>query len=252
MPELILHFRQQPQSRQLLKTVCTVLVFAWLIAAAEVHAHELEDGFVERAVAVVVRPGEATVSYSIGANENTRQQLIDRWSADEETENSAAAEPPAAEEQGQEEDNADFLAIVGDAVVKGTAVEVDGNPVALELVEVIPTPRHHVEATVVMRLKLPSPVEGAGSVVLTLYDRNFETLQSVSEPGTETTASDAEDVPAALSGAFRYAIKGAKGVMLNRSTAAPILVRAKRRLVAEIPEDQLEAEQQLSAEVILP
>jgi ABC-type dipeptide/oligopeptide/nickel transport system ATPase component len=55
-----------------------------------------------------------------------------------------------------------------------------------------------------------------------------------------------------MGGAFRYALKSANGAMLNRSTVAPILVRAKRRLVADIPADQLDTEQQFSAEVILP
>jgi len=195
---------------------------------------------VERSVAVVVRPSEATITYSIGANEITRQQLADLWNADKEAE--AGEEAP-------------FLKVVGHALLSGMTVEADGDPVSLELVEVMPTPRHHVEATVVMRLKLPSPLTGADSILLTFQDRNFQKCHSaegVVEPDLEAPSSNSHGTRPAVDGAFRYALKGANGVMLNRSTVAPILVRAKRRLVADIPSDELDAEQQFSAEVILP
>jgi len=217
MLELILQFDRQRYLR-LLSTIVYVVV--WL-AVAQVNAHELEDGFVERAVAVVVRPGEATIKYSIGANEAT----------------------------------CPFLSAVGDALVNGMTVQADGKPVHLELLEVIPTPRHHVEATVVMRLKLPDPVEGANSILLKFQDKNFKKHRSPPgdvEPGLEKATLNSQHDRGAMDGAFRFALKGAKGAMLNRSTVAPILVRAKRRLVAEIPADQLDAEQQFSAEVILP
>ena len=234
MLELILQFDRQRYLR-LLSTIVYVVV--WL-AVAQVNAHELEDGFVERAVAVVVRPGEATIKYSIGANEATCQQLANSWSGDREA-----------------DEDAPFLSAVGDALVNGMTVQADGKPVHLELLEVIPTPRHHVEATVVMRLKLPDPVEGANSILLKFQDKNFKKHRNPPgdvEPGLEKARPNSQHDRGAMDGAFRFALKGAKGAMLNRSTVAPILVRAKRRLVAEIPTDQLDAEQQFSAEVILP
>ena len=241
MLELILYFDRRRHQRRQLATVCAVCVVAWM-AVAPANAHELEDGFVERSVAVIVQPGEATIKYSIGANETTRQQLANSWSGDGEADGEADGDDP-------------FLSAVGDALVNGITVQADGNPIRLELVEVMPTPRHHVEATVVMRLKLPNPVAGADSILLKFHDRNFKTCRSapsVAEADFETASTNSQDAGGAMDGAFRYALKGSKGVMLNRSTVAPILVRAKRRLVAEIPPDQLDAEQQFSAEVILP
>ena len=237
MLELILYFDRRRHLRRQLATVCAVCVVAWM-AVAPANAHELEDGFVERSVAVIVRPGEATIKYSIGANETTRQQLANSWSGD-----------------GEADGDDLFLSAVGDALVNGITVQANGNPIRLELVEVMPTPRHHVEATVVMRLKLPNPAAGADSILLKFHDRNFKTCRSapsVAEADFETASTNSQDAGGAMDGAFRYALKGSKGVMLNRSTVAPILVRAKRRLVAEIPPDQLDAEQQFSAEVILP
>ena len=232
MLELILQIDRQRYLRPLPTIVCVVV---WL-AVAQVNAHELEDGFVERAVAVVVRPGEATIKYSIGANEATCQQLANSWNC-------------------EADEEAPFLSAVGDALVNGMTVQADGKPVRLELLEVIPTPRHHVEATVVMRLKLPDPEAGANSILLKFQDRNFRKHRSTSvevEPGLEKATLNSLQDRVAMDGAFRFALKGAKGAMLNRSTVAPILVRAKRRLVAEIPADQLDTEQQFSAEVILP
>ena len=230
------------------------------LAAAEASAHELEDGFVERSVAVVVRPGEATISYSIGANETTRQLLANEWSSDGGAMTAPCVvegvkEHAQAQAKAQEGGDVPFLRHVGEAVMRRMTVEADGEPIGLELVEVMPTPRHHVEATVVMRVKLPSPLAGAKSILLKFHDRNFKKCRSparVAEPALEATPVDSRHVPVAMGGAFRYALKGANGVILNRSTVGPILVRAKRKLVAEIPAEQLAAEQQFSAEVILP
>jgi len=205
MLELIHHFDRQGYPRRQLLTVCAVCLVVWL-PIADANAHELEDGFVERSVAVVVRPSEATITYSIGANEITRQQLADLWNADREAE--AGEEAP-------------FLKVVGHALLSGMTVEADGDP----------------------------------SILLTFQDRNFQKCHSaegVVEPDLEAPSSNSHGTRPAVDGAFRYALKGANGVMLNRSTVAPILVRAKRRLVADIPSDELDAEQQFSAEVILP
>ncbi len=235
MLKLIPHFRKHQVLRLGFAGICAVYLLL-LSLHNEVRAHELEDGFVERAVAVVVRPGNATISYSIGANEATRQQLTTRWSGGE---GSGASDSVPNDGDSQEGGDASFLRVVGAALLEGTDVEVDGLPVDLELIEVIPTPRHHVEATVVMRLKMPKPAAGAPSMLLTVHDGNFATEGS-------------QEILSLTDGAFRYAIKGAQGVMLNRSTVAPILVRSKRRLIAEIPADQIDAEQQFSAEIILP
>jgi hypothetical protein len=74
---------------------------AWM-TVAPARAHELEDGFVERSVAVIVRPGEVTISYSIDANETTRRELAKLWRGDVEAGGKAA-----------------FLESVGDAIVNG-------------------------------------------------------------------------------------------------------------------------------------
>ncbi len=235
-----------------LAALCTFSLVVWL-TNAKVHAHELEDGFVERAVAVIVRPDHATISYSIGANEATRKRLIAKWNGDEE-ERATDLVPSDGESTGGADN--DFLRVVGGAVLKGTDVEIDGASVDLELVEVIAAPRHHIEATVVMRLKMPIAADGAGALALTVFDRSFQADPNFCSTNVESkTQGDGDDLPEApkgFDGAFRYAIKGAQGVMLNRSTVAPILVRAQRRLVAEIPGDEIDSEQQFSAEVILP
>ena len=248
MLELIPHSYHQHLLSPLHAALWAICLVGWL-SATQAYAHELEDGFVERSVAVVVRPDNATISYSIGANEVTRGQLVAMWTRDQESE---ASEAHLDDGNSQQMADTSFLRVVGDAVVKGTTVEVDGTPVSLELVEVIPTPRHPVEATVVMRMKLPTSAKDAGSIALKVYDRNFEAGPRATQARADPHADGSQELPVLLGGAFRYAIKGAKGVMLNRSTVAPILVRAKRRLVAEIPADQIDAEQQFSAEVILP
>ncbi len=138
----------------------------------KVNAHELENGFVERSVAVVVRPGEAIIQYSIGANETTRQQLARSWSQD------AAARETSGQLSGQqaatkENVEAAFLDLVGQALMRRLTVQADGSPVKMELIEVLPTPRHHVEATVVMRAELPANSDQASTMQLNFCDDNF-------------------------------------------------------------------------------
>jgi ABC-type dipeptide/oligopeptide/nickel transport system ATPase component len=216
------------------------------LTATHAEAHQLEDGFVERSVAVVVRPDGATVRYSVGANETTRQQLARFWSG----------QKSADDQSTLDAQSLTFLQTVGDAMVNGMQVHADGNPIDLQLVEVIATPRHHVEATVVMRLDLPKPKLGASSIFLTIKDRSFRNARlastKVEDQRQVIETPDVTAISITMNGAFRYAFKGAKGAMLNRSTVAPILVRAQRKLLAEIPATQLDAEQQFSAEVILP
>ena len=57
MLELILQF----DPRRSLKPLSTIICLVVWFAVGQANAHELEDGFVERAVAVIVRPGEATI-----------------------------------------------------------------------------------------------------------------------------------------------------------------------------------------------
>ena len=55
--------------------------------------HELEDGFVERTFAVVIRDNIATAKYSIGVNETTLKEIIAQWQKPEATDLTAKIEP---------------------------------------------------------------------------------------------------------------------------------------------------------------
>ena len=242
------------------------VLLLWVAALAvtstsnsDLWAHQFKDGFIERAVAIVVRPDQTIIEYSIGANEATRQRLIECWSGV----NSAETDERSAEDTGGAID-ARFVAAVGQAIARRLVVAADGKPLAIELVEVIPTPRHHVEATVVLRFSTPQPVAGKKIVTLTFEDRNFF-LSTAGDKAEETEEADNGEpspvplgepspvpTPVPLGGAFRYAFKATGGVMLNRSTVAPLLVRAKRLEDADLSPDHLKEHMRFGGELILP
>ena len=228
--------------------VLSVLALAvFQLPSRRLLAHQFEDGFVERAVAIVVRPDKTTIEYSIGANEVTRQCLMDYWSGETSSEKDQIPAKNASTTV-----DAPFVEAVGQAIARRLVVAADGNPVAIELVEVIPTPRHHVEATVVLRFNTPQPAAGKKSVELTFEDRNFflPTAEDTTDKTDQTDKDEPSPVP--LGGAFRYAFKATSGAMLNRSTVAPLLVRAQRLEDADLTTTQLKEHMRFGGDVILP
>ena len=235
-------------------------------------AHEFEDGFVERSVAVVIRDNIAIVEYSIGLNPDTKVQLIDFWMSQ-----AAPAVAATGEEVGEDigretgdavspsspATSADFLRLAGENVCRRLRVLVGDDPVTPRLISSLASSRHHVDVTVTM--EFPLPLKGASvPTLIEISDMNFFPSSFRNLPVTENTqavrkeweagnlALDGDQLrPAPFGGGFRYAIKGKGSAMLSRSNVASILIRAKRKLDANFSEAQLDGAYKIQAEVVI-
>ena len=262
-----------------------ITIVSWtlmfFVLSTESKAHEFEDGFVERSMAVVIRDNIARVEYSIGLNPKTKVQLIKFWSAQD------PASSAVTEVDGENETNSissarsvDFLQLAGDNVSRRLRVLADGNTLKPQLISSLASARHHVDVTVTMEFLLPLNESGV-SMVVEIFDGNFlppavaESLvtqklpnttnqgdgeqsdreQSEAEPSTAKekvlVSPEGQLLPAPFGGAFRYAIKSKGNAVLNRSNVASILIRAKRQLDANFSEAELGSAYNIQAELVI-
>ncbi len=163
-------------------------------------ADEQQDGFVERAVQIVIRDDVAAITYSFGLNENTMRQVLDEWNS----------EPDAVTDlremssgDSSVESTVDaFREAFPDRLAKSLQVSVDGKPLNLQLVSIEPSARHHYSFVANLEFQLPV----SKSQKLTIVDVNFQKLM----------------------GAARYALKASGSTIIFNSNVAPIIVRAGR------------------------
>lgn len=242
-------------------TIILCLAFAVLIAVGEAKGHELEDGFVERSVAVVVRDNVARMEYSIGLNPNTRQQLIAFWhSTDVDGEEIESDQGEITELVQQKPD---FYQLAADHVSRRLEIFVDNQPVQPKLISALQSSRHHVDVTVTLEFSLPES-EAQIPVAIEIDDGNFfrgKMVQEKSAPATldggdggsavpqKTIRAAHRLAPAPFGGGFRYAFKTAGSTVLSSSNVASILIRADRHLDNDFTDAELDHALRIKAEV---
>lgn len=223
-------FHGQIRNQRPTKTVVLLSHFAlFLIAtgAAQLRAatHELEDGVVEKTVAVVVRDHTATIELSLGINPSTMQQQLTKWEAN-------SKDPAAAKMQAEESDpdadvetdspmeaddleqiESQFRQYAFEQFSQEIKVSVDGRFMSLTKVSVEPSARHHFAMIAKYSFEIPQQQR----VKLVIEDQSLESMN----------------------GGSRYALKAMGKSILFKSNVAPIIVRAERNDLAELSKQQL-------------
>jgi len=232
-----------------------------VVPCRETKAHEFEDGFVERSVAVVVRDNVARIEYSIGLNPTTREALIDFWNAsDDRSSESTEHSPDADDPSTVSAEEIDFLQIAGDNICRRMSVFVSNETVEPRLISSHQSPRHHVDVTVTMEVTLPADYASV-PVAIEVVDSNFFPPATSNELLTEENEGNAGATkpqfpaksqlePAPFGGGFRYAFKAKGSTVLSRSNVASILIRAQRKLDADLSPVELRTAFKIEAEVV--
>lgn len=205
-------------------------------------AHQFEDGYVERTVAVRIRDRSGTIEYSIGLNDATMAKFGEQWPDDvalfeqfrqsqmdgvsdphqtrRDTDpanhdtrigGTSINSPPIDGIQNGPEDGAlinevklirAFAKTATPHLQLGIRVLANEQPLKLELVSSSPSPRHHATLQTVWKFELPQE----SIVRLSVQDANF-----LRQPG-----------------GTKYALKTSGASMTLQSNVAPILIRASR------------------------
>ncbi len=214
-----------------------VLVGTWNNRAA---AHQFEDGYVERTVAVRVRDQVGKIEYSIGLNDATMEQFRHRWPDDRELyekfqqdssnrqsshQPSTGTTTPVPQQPSPElasglptdkdlnlpEDGTlvneiklieAFAKVAAPHLQSGIRVSVNSSPIILKLVSAAPSPRHHATLDIIWKFELTD----APLIDLSVRDTNF-----LRQPG-----------------GIKYSLKTSGTSMTLRSNVAPILIRSTR------------------------
>ncbi|MCH2182777.1 MAG: hypothetical protein MK108_12295 [Mariniblastus sp.] len=171
------------------------------VQASRCAAHEIPDNFVERSLSIVVRDNTALLTYRAGLNIDTMRVAMQRWGC------------PAAEFAENLSDQAlteNFRLVAFGRIANGLKISLDGEPVHLQQVDCEPSPRHHFSLVARYELSLGKPGK---PIDLELVDENFGDYD----------------------GAVRYSLKAMGTAMVLRSSVAPIIVRAERHELADLP-----------------
>ena len=153
-------------------------------------AHKLKDGFVERAVEVVVRDDTLNLKYFVGLNEVTMAATLAEWNGDSKT------------SLDSEKINDEFQRVLLEQLASQMEIEIDGRRKELTGVAVDICPKHHFDFVASYTLRLPVDQ----TLEIEIADKNFTANES----------------------AARFAFKGVGSTMVNRTNVAPIIIRAKR------------------------
>jgi len=204
-------------------------------------AHQFEDGYIERAIAVRIRDRHVRIEYSIGLNDATMKKFIHRWPNDQalykqfqktQIEDIASPNPndqksgaPTEQPINLPEDGSlvneidlvrAFAKVATPQLKNGIRVMSNNQPLILKLVSATPSAKHHATLETVWTTHLPSEA----TVELSVQDANFLT-----QPG-----------------GIKYSLKTSGSSMTLRSNVAPILIRSTR-----IELESVTAEQRLLA-----
>jgi hypothetical protein len=210
------------------RSLLITLALALSALASSVLGHELDDGFVERAVQIVIRDDQATIKYSFGLTEPTMVQLVDSWAADGRPEDSGgpgesdrpanpsyvSGSPPTPDGPNLAAEltmTPQFANHVLDHLAGALQISADGQPLMVETVSLEPSPRHHYRYIAHFKFRLPP----SKSCKLSIQDNNFPQFD----------------------GAARYALKALGATMIMKSNVMPVVVRAQRHV---LPKDVLE------------
>lgn len=176
-------------------------------------AHDTPDGFVERAVAVVIQGRTVSVSIQIGINAKTMRDVL--------------AECDISEEfQSDEELTRCFCEILKNQLVDDWSLEVEGERLKPMDLNVEPYAEHHKTAVLKFQAKIPESVEDAS---FRLIDHSFLNLD----------------------GAVRYALKSKGNSLLTNTDVAPIIIRAKRIELSSMSEAQRKEACQINARFVI-
>ncbi len=139
---------------------------------------------------------------------------------------------PARDGEGEEDDNpiqqqllAELQSLGPEQIARGVVVTCDGKPLKIRNVTADLAPRHPFVLVVKFEFEIPA----TKSAILEIKDQNFR----------EQT------------GAVRYAIKALGNLMLVKSDAAPIIIRAKRLELAELSKKETISKTSISAQLLL-
>ena len=197
--------RRHPSRLIALIAAIYLAVHVSVLPASMYAAHELEDGFIERAVQIVVRDQTASVSYFIGINEATQAELVAKL----------APNTPSTDSQlidSLTEENLKSPQALLHQLAEGLNVMIGETRVTVKPVTIEPAAKHHFTWVARMKFQLAE----SKSTEITINDENF-------------TQHD---------GAARYSIKALGTAMILKSNTAPIIIRAKRHLLDSLPELQ--------------
>ena len=135
-------------------TRCLIFLSATALALSALSAHELEDGFVERAVEIVVRDNMLCLKYYVGLNENTMNDVISEWDV----------EPIEGEKETER-----IQRVLLRQLSFGLKSKIDGADVPLQPVGIEICPKHHFDFVAEYKLELPVD----STVKLEITDKNF-------------------------------------------------------------------------------
>ena len=168
------------------------------------EAHEIPDNFVERSLSIVVRNDTAVLTYRAGLNIDTMRSAMQRWGCP------AAKYADSLSDQDLSEN---FRRVAFDKISAGLKVSLNAKPIRLRKVSCEPSPRHHFSLVARYELELGKPKK---PIELELVDENFT----------------------AYEGAVRYSLKAMGSAMVLQSNVAPIIVRAERYELANLPSEK--------------
>ena len=214
-----------------------MLMNCWCTAAT--LAHQFEDGYVERTVAIRIRDRVGTVEYSIGLNDATIKLFSNAWPQDAELFaqlQKASSTQPADQEPAAPEPNTRspvesnlpqdgsltneialiraFAKLSTPHLESGLRIVANGKRLKLSLISATPSARHHATLQTSWQFHLPADP----TIKLQVRDTNF-----LQQPG-----------------GIKYSLKTSGSSMTIQSNAAPILIRSAR-----IELDQLDVLQRL-------
>ncbi len=159
-------------------------------------AHELEDGFLERALEVVIRDERLQVRFYAGLTETTMVQWLEAWE-----ENPSVGESSVRDQ---------FKHELSKRLQRLLELTVNGERAELKFVGIEDCPRHQFDFLVHLENTLPADQ----TLEIKLTDRGLDHWKS----------------------AARYSLKGLGTTMISKSNVAPIIIRSRRIEFDPMPE----------------
>lgn len=190
---------------------CALFLFFLNATISTAAAHELEDGCIEKTISIVVRDYDATIEMSLGINEATMKQQLEKWLAESET--AAELQGPDVAENVTDDFEKKFRECAFEQFAKEIKVSLDGHPTSLTKVSVEPSPRHHF--TLIAKYSFVIPKQQR--VKLLIEDQSLKEMK----------------------GGSRYSLKAMGKSILFKSNVAPIIVRADRNDLSKLSAQQL-------------
>ena len=199
-------------AKRVLWAIC--LLVSELFALPFGHGHELEDGFVERAIQLRIRDGNLQVEYRIGLTEPTMQQIVDSANTKQSAEGNF--------ESGVREN---FKSVARLLLPQDINLEIDGVRQELVFDSVAEYPKHNYDFVFNLSCKLSASKQSE----LIYLDGCFKEMD----------------------GAVRLALKSTGNSIISRTNVAPIIVRSKRHQLGTLKPDERHNACQIKATIAI-